>query len=436
VKKILKKLVGGNATPFGAPLPAGTPTTNAPDPALVVKPGGPVAVKDLPRASVVILNLNGKHHLKGCFESLAALDYPKDRLEVVLVDNGSDDGSVEEMRAKHAWVRLERNERNVGFAEGCNQGARLATRPEVLVFLNNDMRVAKPWLKELVAPIVRGECAATTAKMYSWDGKVMNSAGGGMNFHGIGIQRGYNVEPSPDFDVPIKTLFACGGAMAMSADVYTDVGGFDSEFFAYYEDVDLGWRTWVQGHETRYVPTSVCWHHHSSTSKRLPAEMVRLLQTRNPLLACFKNYDDANLRAILAPMLALHTRRTWMVSGLHQRDEEFRIEAATNPKSGFFQRMVEKAQAKLDEEVSVRRIAAADLIGVNDLLGRWDHWMARRGTVQKKRRRADAEIFRLFLKPRWCIEGETGYAELQKGMSTFFGIDSTFPPDTLPDPRS
>jgi GT2 family glycosyltransferase len=431
VKRILKRIVGaGPAQP--APVPA---ASFAPDPALVVRPGGPVAEKDLPRASIVILNLNGKHHLKGCFESLAALDYPKDRLEVVLVDNGSDDGSVEEMRARHAWVRLEVNPRNVGFAAGCNQGAELARAPGVLVFLNNDMRVARPWLKELVAPIVRGECAATTAKMYSWDGQVMNSAGGGLNFHGIGIQRGYGVEPGPEFDVPIKTLFACGGAMAMDARAYAEVGGFDAEFFAYYEDVDLGWRSWVLGHETRYVPTAVCWHHHSSTSRRLPAEMIRLLQTRNPLLAAFKNYDDAHLRALLAPMLALHARRTWMASGLHARDEEFRIEAATNPASGFFRRMVEKAHAKLDEEVPVRRVGAADLVGVNDLLGRWDHWMARRNAVQSKRRRADAEIFRLFLKPRWCIEGERGYAELQQGIGAFFGVDALFPPDTLPDPK-
>lgn len=433
MKRILEKLVGAPAAAPAAKSNAGL--SFVPNPDVVVVPGKAVAERDLPRVSIVILNLNGKHHLKGCFESLAALDYPKDRLEVVLVDNGSDDGSVEEMRAKHAWVRLEVNARNVGFSDGCNQGARLATRPEVLVFLNNDMRVAKPWLRELVAPIVRAECVATTAKMYSWDGKLMNSAGGGMNFHGIGIQRGINAEPSPEFDVPMKTLFACGGAMAMSAPVYFDVGGFDSEFFAYYEDVDLGWRTWVQGHETRYVPTAVCWHHHSSTSKRLPPEMVRLLQTRNPLLACFKNYDDANLRAVLAPMLALHTRRTWMVSGLHLRDEEFRIESATNPSSGFFQRMIEKAHQKLDEDVAVRRVAAADLIGVNDLIGRWDHWMERRRTVQTKRRRADAEIFRLFLKPRWCIEGEKGYAELQRGMSAFFGLDATFPPDSLPDPK-
>ncbi len=431
MKRLLDKLKG--APPPARTSPSGL--SNAPRPELVVTPGPPVADRDLPRASIVILNLNGKHHLKGCFDSLAALDYPADRLEVILVDNASNDGSVEEMRAKHPTVRLHVNERNVGFASGCNQGAEMARDPGVLVFLNNDMRVARPWLKELVAPIVRRECHATTAKMYSWDGKLMNSAGGGMNFHGIGIQRGYNELPGPEFDVPVKTLFACGGAMAMDAAAFRDVGGFDAEYFAYYEDVDLGWRSWVLGYEARYVPTAVCWHHHSSTSRRLPPEMIRLLHTRNPVLSCFKNYDDDNLRRVLAPILALHTRRTWMMSGLHLKDEDFRIESATNPASGFFQRMLDKAHHKLEEDVDVRRTAAADLIGLNDVLGRWDHWMARRAAVQSRRKRTDAEIFRLFLKPHWCIEGEQGYVELQRGMGAFFGLDRALPPDSMPDPK-
>ncbi len=434
MKRFLDKLIGA-ARPVPQPPPDGTPLSNAAHPDLVVTPGPAVPERKLPRAAIVILNLNGKHHLKGCFESLAELDYPKDRLDVHLIDNASSDGSVEEMRARHAWVKLTVNEQNRGFAVGCNQGAELARDAEVLVFLNNDMRVARPWLRELVAPLVRGECSATTAKMYSWDGKLMNSAGGGMNFHGIGIQRGYNEIPGPEFDVPVKTLFACGGAMAMDAAAFREVGGFDEEFFAYYEDVDLGWRSWVLGHEARYVPTAVCWHHHSSTSRRLPPEMIRLLHTRNPVLACFKNYDDEHLRAMLGPILALHARRTWMNSGLHLKDEEFRIEHATNPGSGFFQRMLEKAANKLDDEVSVRRSAAADLIGINDLLGRWDHWLARREAIQRRRRRSDAEIFRLFLKPHWCVEGEGGYQELQRGLTALYGLDRILPADTMPSPK-
>ena len=75
-----------------------------------------------------------------------------------------------------AWVRLDVNERNVGFSAGCNQGAALAERAEVLVFLNNDMRVERDWLRRLVEPVTRGACQAATAKMFSWDGKRIDSA--------------------------------------------------------------------------------------------------------------------------------------------------------------------------------------------------------------------------------------------------------------------
>ena len=276
---------------------------------LYVVPGAPVPTESLPKVAVVILNYNGRHHLERCFDSLAALDYPRERLDVILVDNGSEDGSVEDMRSRWPWVRLIVNPRNYGFAPACNQGAANRRDASIVAFLNNDMRVDPAWLRELVGPIVRGEAAATTSKMLSWDGSRIDSAGGGMNFHGIGIQYGYGDAPGADHEVARRTLFACGGAMAIDARVFDALGGFDRDYFAYYEDVDLGWRTWLAGHEVHYVPTSVCWHHHSSTSKRFPPETVRLIQTRNPLLTCLKNYDEANLRSVFPVALAVSVRR-------------------------------------------------------------------------------------------------------------------------------
>lgn len=427
------KLFGKREEPRSAPPAAGETDAGFPF-ELALVPGPSVAEADLPRVAIVILNLNGRHHLEGCFESLAALDYPKDRLEVILVDNASSDGSVEEMRQKHAWVRLYVNERNVGFAAGCNQGAREARDARLYVFLNNDMRVEREWLRELVSPIVRGECSATTSKMFSWDGKLLNSAGGAMNFHGMGIQVGMDEPLQARYDVPRRTLFPCGGAMAIEAALFRECGGFDEEFFAYYEDVDLGWRLWVQGHESHYVPSSVCYHHHSSTSKRLPLEMLRLIQVRNPLLACFKNYDEENLRLLLGPLLALALRRTWMMLGIPD-EQSFRIEHAEDPAPAGMKRLFERARNALESEVDVRRVGVADLLAVNDLLGRWEHWTKRRAEVQSKRKRSDAEIFRLFLKPHWCIEGERGYEELQRGLTQFYGLDALFGADRLPSAR-
>ena len=393
---------------------------------LRVELGEAVCDEELPRCVIVILNLNGRHHLAPCFETLQKLDYPEDRFEVILIDNASTDGSREELRSRHSWVRLIENDRNVGFSVGCNQGASAAPDAEVVVFLNNDMRVEPGWLRELVSPLVRDECQATTAQMLSWDGKRVNSAGGGMNFHGIGIQRGLEELPGPDFEWPRKTLFACGGAMAMRRDLFEEVGGFDEEFFAYYEDVDLGWRTWILGHEVWYVPGAICYHHHSSTSRRLPLEMIRLLQIRNPLLACFKNYDDENLKRILPAMLALATRRALLVSGLED-DSAFRIERAEGVTVGPIRRLLGRLLRGKDADTApLKRVGVADLIGINDFLGRWDHWSAKRRKVQDARRRPDRETFGLFLRPEWNIEDEPGYLELQRGVSALFGIDELF----------
>lgn len=390
----------------------------------------PLSTSELPRVSIVILNWNGKHHLEPCFKTLRALDYPDDLYEVVLVDNGSDDGSQAEVRARHSWVRLVENASNAGFSAGCNQGAEVARDgeldPEILVFLNNDIHVDTNFLRNLVAPIVREECAATTAKMYSWDGKVLNSAGGGTNFHGIGIQRGYLAKPAEVFDEPRLSLFACGGAMAMKADIYFDVGGFDEEFFAYYEDVDLGWRTWVLGHEVRYVPSSVCYHHHSSTSGRVPTERLRVLQVRNPQLACFKNYGDDALRKIMPVMLALAFRRGFSKAQLKD-DQAYRIEAMqTLGRDTAGTRFLKRLKKQVDSHDGMHREAVADFVAINDLFGRWDHWSARRREIQSRRVRADEEIFPLFLKPMWCIEGDPAYGQLQEGMAEFFGVSEMF----------
>lgn len=402
---------------------------------LVVEAVRPLTDGELPRVAIVILNWNGRHHLAGCFESLLALDYPEDRREVVLVDNGSDDGSVEDVQRRFPWVRPEVNPRNVGFSAGCNQGARVAEDPDLVVFLNNDMRVEPDFLRALVAPIARGACVATTARMMSWDGRVLNSAGGGMNFHGLGIQRGMGQPPREEYLRPRRTLFACGGAMAMDARTFRDVGGFDEEFFAYYEDVDLGWRTWVLGHEVHYAPDAVCYHHHSSTSRRVPVERLRLLQVRNPLLACFKNYDEENLDRVLPAMLALATRRAYLSARLPD-EGRYRIERLTRlSRHGLLGRLRARLVGAARRSEAVDRMGAADLVAVNDLIGQWDHWRSRRAEVQERRARPDREILPLFLHPLWCVEHDHGYAELQRGLQEFLGLDDLFAGmTTLEDP--
>ncbi len=384
---------------------------------LRVVPGAPVDRLDLPRVTVVIPNFNGRAVLPDCLASVAAFDYPRERLEVVLVDNGSTDRSVALVRKRFSQVRLVQHERNLGFAAACNAGAR-ASSTSVLAFLNNDMRFERDFLRELVEPLVRRECAATTAKILGWDGRTIDTSGTGTTVLGIAVQPGYGQPPRPEHDVPRKTLFGCGGAMAVDAAVLREVGGFDEEYFAYYEDLDLGWRMWLFGHEIHYVPTALCYHHHSHTSKRFAPEVVRLAMVRNSLFTCVKNYDDANLARVLPAMIALAVRRAHLKSELDVRP--FRIEQARLTVFAHVKRFF------AGEAVDIARMGAADLIGIDDLLANWDHWMRRRREVQSRRKRSDAEIQRLFLEPLACVEGDAAYAALQAGLFARYGLDETF----------
>ncbi len=122
-----------------------------------------------PSVSIVIVNLNGLRHLDECFKSIQRLDYPKDKIEVILVDNGSQDDSVKFMQEKYRWVKIIRNTKNEGFAKPSNDGARAASG-EYVAFLNNDMKVHRRWLSELVASIERNQAAGAGAVILNWNG--------------------------------------------------------------------------------------------------------------------------------------------------------------------------------------------------------------------------------------------------------------------------
>jgi hypothetical protein len=287
------------------------------------------------------------------------------------------------------------------------------------VFLNNDMRVEPAFLRELVAPIVRGECQATTGKMLSWDGKLVNSAGGGMNFHGLGIQIGLDDTDLSAHRQPGETLFACGGAMVVERELFLAAGGFDEHFFAYYEDVDLGWRLWVLGERIRFVPSSVAYHHHSATSVRIDLHKLRLLQIRNPLQTIFKNYDDENLRRVLPAALLLTLRRTKYQLTLNEA--LYSLKPGGGQKRGPLAALRVKLAARLNK-ARVSRAGLADVLAINELLDDLPGLIARRRAVQDRRLRPDAEIIPLFREPFWPAEAASEYAGIQSELVRFLDL--------------
>src|SRR6476620_654304 len=155
----------------------------------------------LPSVSVIILNFNGCRHLEACFRSLIEQEYAGS-IELIMVDNGSADGSVELMRAQFPQVRLLVNTQNVGFAPAVNQAARVA-EGDYLALMNNDARAAPDWLAQLVELAERRRdegVACVASRVLGWDGEQIDFVVGSMNFHGFGAQ--------PFFRMPAAALDA------------------------------------------------------------------------------------------------------------------------------------------------------------------------------------------------------------------------------------
>ena len=135
-----------------------------------------------PLITVSIVNLNGSNYLKDCLESLKKLNYPTEKIEIIIVDNGSNDDSVEFVRNNYPEVKLICNNGNLGFAKANNQAAAEA-KGDYVAFLNNDTKVDENWLIELLRPVYGSdEIICSGSKVLSFDGKSIDFAGGMINF--------------------------------------------------------------------------------------------------------------------------------------------------------------------------------------------------------------------------------------------------------------
>jgi len=269
-----------------------------------------------PEVSVIVVNHNGKKYLEDCFSSLLEMDYPRELLEYILVDNGSTDESINYMESKFPFVRILSNSQNRGFAEANNQGAK-AAKGEVLALLNNDMKVHPFWLKTLIDKFLQSseDLACVSSKILNYDGDKIDFIGGGFTPFGTSFQ--------VDFGKPVKQmdadsqdeekelLFACGGAMAIKREIYLESGGFDEDYFAFLEDVDLGWRLRIMGYKVVYEPKSIAFHKHGSTAKRIPSHQLEFMFERNRLRTIIKNTEDDFLPYFLSMVMMENINKTF-----------------------------------------------------------------------------------------------------------------------------
>lgn len=420
-----------------------------------------------PRISVVVVNLDGLEFLGPLFESLKAQTLSPDQFEIIFVDNGSTDGSVDFVRATCPEARVIRNDRNYGFARPNNQAAEVSSA-RFLALVNNDMRLAPDWLERMVTALETGpdDLACVGSRILSWDGSTIDFAGSAMTFYGIGHQSDTNqpVKHTSSQEVSADLLFACGGAMMIRKDVFLEVGGFDEAFFAYFEDVDLGWRLWVLGYRVAFCHEAIAFHRHNGTSGRFPLASKLALIERNALAMTFKNYEDGALERILPAALLLTARR----AGVRSRVDHGRFRfpgaepASERPPSAAtlsspvqlepvlvrLGNLIKKhgpaeaakvlaakaAMRFLDRlgpscaiaDLPVKPEGYAGLVALSDFIEMLPSLIDKRRFVQARRMRPDAEVIPLFKTPFLNYVAGDDLPHAQQVVTDAFGIDRLF----------
>ncbi len=252
------------------------------------------------KVTVIIPNYNGLKFMEPCFKALEAQS--DKNFELLVVDNGSTDGSVE-------WLK-DRNipsvflEKNTGFSGAVNVGIRHAKTPYVIL-LNNDTEPEPDYIKELVLAMDRSpKIFSVSSKMIQlYHKELMDDAGDMYSILGWAYQRGVG-QSIRGYQKPRTVFAACAGAAIYRREVFEEIGGFDEAHFAYLEDIDVGYRAKIYGYENVYCPTAVVYHVGSGTSGSKYNSFKVRLAARNNVYLNYKNMPVLQLLVNLLPILS------------------------------------------------------------------------------------------------------------------------------------
>ncbi len=239
------------------------------------------------RVALVIPNWNGRGWLEGCLGSVAAQSHRPD--QVIVVDNGSTDGSREWLAERWPGVRVIAHAENLGFAVAANRGIEAADA-EAVALVNTDVELAPEWLERMLAALEGGgDVAAVACKMVDLERPDrLYDTGDILRRDGVCEQRGRFHEDVGRYEQAGEVFAACAGAALYRRDAVRAVGGFDESFFAYLEDVDLGLRLRLAGWRCSYEPVEAR-HAGGGSSGRL-ARPVAGWVARNTLLLVVKAF--------------------------------------------------------------------------------------------------------------------------------------------------
>ncbi len=266
---------------------------------------------------IIIPNWNGRALLGDCLAALRAQTHQD--FEIVVIDNGSSDGSVEWLRANWPAARLIANDANRGFAAAINQGIQ-ASSSRYVATLNNDTQADPTWLAALVEAIESAERIGMCAsKMVFADRPhIINSTGICVDKAGIAWDRRGGEPDDERESQPVEVFGPCAGAALYRRAMLDEIGLFDEAFFAYLEDVDMAWRARRAGWRCLYAPAARVLHCHSATGvEGSPFKSFHL--GRNKVWLIVRNYPFKQLW-MYAPLVALYDAAAVMYALAARRD--------------------------------------------------------------------------------------------------------------------
>lgn len=236
------------------------------------------------KVTVVIPNYNGSDYLRECLDSL---EKERNRegappFEVIVVDNGSEDGKVRALLSERPQVRKVFLPENTGFCHAVNVGIQMAVTPYVIL-LNNDTKVYPGFVGALLGAIEKDPgCFSVSARMLMWDRpELVDDAGDLYCVLGWSLARGKG-KAACGYERPASVFSACGGAAIYRRSVFEEIGLFDEAHFAYLEDLDIGYRARIYGYHNRYEPEARVLHYGSaSTGSRYNAFKIKLSAANN-----------------------------------------------------------------------------------------------------------------------------------------------------------
>ncbi len=361
--------------------------------------------------SVIVINFRGADDTIECVLALSEVDWSLDRLDVIVVDNGSGDDSVPRLRAAFAdlaHVRLVESAENTGFTGGCNLGVRHA-RGALVAFLNNDAVPDRRWIRAALEQFdVSATVAAVGSKVLDWEGTAIDFVASGMSWFGMGYKEHVTEADDGRFDRDGDLLFGTGSALFVRRDVFEEVGGFDEKLFMFYDDVDLGWRLNLLGYRVRLAADSIVRHRHHGSMSSFGSHRETYLLERNALIMLYKNLSDENLGRFLPAALGLVARRAASRAGM-------------DPES-FDLRRFTGGDDEHEPRIEVGKEAVSGLFAMDRFVALLPELERDRARIQSHRVRTDTEVLRRATDIFRQLFSDPAIVEGQRDVESAFGI--------------